>query len=108
MPQYYLVNYNLQDGTETYNFSWDAINHKSCVVITAAEGSEPSENGQVLGTSNSPQRFVGAAPFTVHNVAPYDGGVSFRIEIGWGSTLNTWVCIAVFDDANYSGTAWGS
>ena len=105
MPQYVLVNYGL-NVTQNYNFTWDIINHMSSVVITAAEGQEPSENGQVLGTSNSPERFIGNAQFSVHNIAPYDGGVTFRIEIDWGSPLNTWVCITVFDDSDYYTTVW--
>jgi hypothetical protein len=106
MAHYYHFNYGLHNGTQVYNFSWDIINHLSCVVITASEGREPSENGHVLGTTQSPERFIGDAQFSVHNVAPYDGGVTFRLEIDWGSPLNTWVCIAVFNDADYVGLGY--
>jgi hypothetical protein len=106
MAQSYNVNYGL-NVTGNYNFSWDIINNVSSVVITAAEGREPAENGQVLGTTQSPELFIGDGQFTVHNIAPYDGGVTFRIEIDWGNPLNTWVCITVFDDADYQGVIWG-
>ena len=105
MAQYAHINYGL-NGTGNYNLSWDAINHLSSVVITAAEGREPSENGRVLGASDSPERFIGAAQFSVHNVAPYDGGVTFRLEIDWGSPLNTWVCVTVFDNSDYVTTVF--
>ncbi len=102
MAQYFIFNYGLNE-TRNFNFSWDIIHHQSSVVITASEGREPSENGQVLGTSQSPERFIGGAQFRVHTVAPYAGGVTFRIEIDWSSLLNLWVCITVFDDADYRG-----
>jgi hypothetical protein len=102
MPKYYHFNYGL-NNTGNYNFGWDAINHLSSVVITAAEGRELSENGVILRTTNSPERFIGNAQFSVHNVAPYDGGVGFRLEIDWPGLLNTWVCITVFDDSDYAG-----
>jgi hypothetical protein len=101
MALYCHVNYQVQHGVGDFNFGWDAITHQSSVVITAAEGKEPVENGTVLLTNESPERFIGAAQFTVHNVAPYDGGVTFRLEINDGNPLVTWVCITVFDNADY-------
>jgi hypothetical protein len=32
--------------------------------------------------------FIGAARYTLHNVAPYDGGVSIWVNIEWGSPIN--------------------
>ena len=103
MASYYHFNYGLHNGTQVYNFSWDIINPRSCVVITASQGREPFEDGHIDLSSDSPRRFIGDARYTVHNIAPYDGGVTFCIEIEWGSPLNTWVCIAVFNDSEYAG-----
>jgi hypothetical protein len=100
MAQYYLYNYGLQN-TGNFNFGWDVINHDSSVVIAASEGREIIEDGQPVVTTESPERFIGDAQFTVHNVAPYDGGVAFRIEIDWPSLLDLWVCVTVFDKADF-------
>lgn len=105
MPQYFIQNYGL-NNTGIFNFSWDIINHDSSVIVTASEGKEPAENGQVLGTTESPERFIGDAQFSVHDVAPYDGGVTFRIEIDWPSLLNLWVCITVLDSADFTGVGF--
>jgi hypothetical protein len=102
MPQHFRQNYGL-NTTGAYNFQWDVITHQSWVVITASEGGEPAENGQVLGSSASPIRFIGDARFTVHSVSPHDGGVSFFLEIDWPAPLNTWVDITVFDPGDPSG-----
>src|SRR4030095_11838824 len=103
MAHYYHFNYGFHRFVEDFNFSWDIINHQSSVVITASEGSEISENGHMVGSSQSPQRFLGAAPFKVYNVCPYDGGVTFRIDISWFAPLDLWVCITVFDDDEFVG-----
>jgi hypothetical protein len=102
MPQYWLQNYGL-NTSGTYNFQWDIITHQSSVLVTVSEGLEPSENGQVLGTSQSPERFIGDAAFTVHSIAPHDGGVTFRLEIDWPGPLNVWVCVTVFDSSDFQG-----
>jgi hypothetical protein len=102
MPQHYRWNYGL-NTTGNYNFQWDIINHQSWVVITACEGREPVEDGRVLGTTQSPMRFLGDARFTVHSVSPHDGGVEFFLEIAWPAPLNTWVDITVFDRSDFSG-----
>jgi hypothetical protein len=105
MPQYFMQNYGLNES-QTFNFNWDIINHQSSVVITVSEGAEPAENGQVLGTSQSPMRFIGDALFSVHSVAPHDGGVTFKVEIDSSNLLNLWVCITVFDDSDNQGTGF--
>jgi hypothetical protein len=102
VPQYYFFNYGPNE-TQNFNFSWDIITHQSSVVVTASEGRELPEEGHVVLSTESPERFIGAAQFSVHNVAPYDGGVTFRVEIDWSSLLSLWVCITVFDPGDYAG-----
>jgi hypothetical protein len=103
MAKYYLQNYGLHDGITKYNFGWGIISNLSSVMITASEGSEPFENGHIVGSTQSPKRFVGDALFKVHNVAPYEGGVHFTVEIDWPGPLNLWICITVLDSNDYAG-----
>jgi hypothetical protein len=84
--------------TRPFNFEWGIIRHDSFVVITASEGRERVEDRVILYTSQSPQRHLGAARFTVDNIAPYDGGVRFHVTIDWPSPLILWTDIIVFDE----------
>lgn len=62
-------------GTWDLDINWSVIGVNSMVIITA---SELDANGN---------RFVGAAPFTVSSIAPRNGAVRFKINIGWDSPL---------------------
>jgi hypothetical protein len=75
----------------TCDLAWDQITHSSVVIVTASEGAPPI-------SSAAPERFVGDARFTVNNVAPRDGGVTFRITIEWDDPLNLWTTVTVFDE----------
>src|SRR4030095_1101434 len=88
--------------TNTFNFQWDIIRHDSFVVITASEGREVVEDHMMIYNSQSPNRFVGAARFTVDNIAPNDGGVTFHVTIDWGSLLTLWVDIIVFNEVSFT------
>jgi hypothetical protein len=77
-------------GIQAYNFDWDEIHNDSVVVITASEGKPPI-------TTISPERWVGAAPIYVMNIAPYDGGVVFAVRIDWEEPIGLWTTITVFD-----------
>ncbi|MFC5184613.1 hypothetical protein [Actinomadura harenae] len=44
-----------------------------------------------LNTSGNPM--IGRARMTLHNVAPYQGGVIFRVNIEWDSDLPTRIVI---------------
>ncbi|WP_030062126.1 hypothetical protein [Streptomyces novaecaesareae] len=63
------------NGTFNLQIPWNVIGTDSTVVITA---SEIDANGH---------RFVGSAAFQVSSIAPGDGVVTFKINIGWGSPL---------------------
>ena|SRR5436305_2466065 len=84
--------------TNTFNFQWDIIKHNSFVVITASEGQEFAENHLMIYDDQSPHRFIGNARFTVCNIAPHDGGVTFHVAIDWPSPITLWVDIIVFDE----------
>jgi len=65
------------------NFSWGVINRNSVVLISATEAGQEGV------------AFVGDAVYTVHNVAPYDGGVHFRVHIDWSTPIRFVVMILV-------------
>jgi hypothetical protein len=93
--------------TRTFNFQWDIINQDSFVLITASEGSERVEDCTMIYDSQSPHRFVGAARFTVDNIAPHDGGVTFHVTIDWPSPLILWIDIVVFNELSFSVDGFG-
>lgn len=93
MPKHARYYWGRMYGTLRYDFDWDQIRHDSVVVITASEGHPPIN-------TNAPERFVGAAPFTVMNVAPRDGGVTFAVRIQWHEPIGLWTDITVFDQSD--------
>lgn len=93
MPQHARYYWGKRNGTNRYDFTWDQIFHDSVVVITASEGKQPS--------TNSPERFVGDAGFTVMNIAPRDGGVTFGVRIEWDEPIGLWTDITVFERSDF-------
>jgi hypothetical protein len=85
------------NGKWNFHFDWDRINRNSCVMITASECGPGDTN---TGGQVNNDRFLGEAVYTVHNIAPYHGGVDFRVTIDWPEPLNTYIDITVFDDPN--------
>lgn len=90
MPQHLSLFLSFQNGVTTFDLEWDQIQHDSIVLIAASEGKEP------ISTA-APERFVGSARYTVNNIAPFDGGVSFTITIEWDAPINLWTTVTVFD-----------
>jgi hypothetical protein len=66
------------------------ISSQSVVLVTASQGDHAN-------TGASPARFVGDAPFTVSNIAPFDGGVEFRVIIDWKDPLPLWTDVVIMD-----------
>jgi hypothetical protein len=79
----YRYDYGNYNGWINANFSWNVINRNSTVLIAATEAGQEGV------------AFVGDAVYTVHNIAPYDGGVHFRVHIDWGSPIRFVVNILV-------------
>ncbi|WP_316525978.1 hypothetical protein [Kitasatospora brasiliensis] len=73
------------NGTFNLQLPWNVIGIDSTVVITA---SEIDSNGN---------RFVGAAPFQISSIAPGNGVVTFKINIGWNSPLPMRTDVLVFN-----------
>ena len=76
-------------------FSWDAIDNQSVVLVSASEG---AANVNVASSSREPNRFVGEALITIHNIAPFEGGVRFVVYINWAEPLPIWVDIVLLDE----------
>ncbi|MFF2073878.1 hypothetical protein ACFVXG_03885 [Kitasatospora sp. NPDC058162] len=72
-------------GTFNLQIPWNVIGIDSTVVITA---SEIDSNGN---------RFVGAAAFQVSSIAPGNGIVTFKINIGWSSSIPMRTDVLVFN-----------
>lgn len=90
MPQHVRFFWSRHHGRIKLHLTWSVIRRDSVVVITASEGDLPV-------TTQVAARFVGDANFTVSNVAPHDGGVTFVVNIDWFEPLNLWTYITVFD-----------
>jgi len=75
-------------GRVLLTFNFGGINHQSVVLVTASEGDDGN-------TTNSPQRFVGAANIRVENIAPTDGRVVFVVSVVWVSPLAIWTDIVI-------------
>jgi hypothetical protein len=92
-------------GRCVLNFNWNAIDHDSVVHISA---SEYADNPADLRHS---RRFLGSAPVKVSNVSPHsppfdpNHGVTFVVNVDWGSPLNIVTDIIVLD-AKPVATLW--
>jgi Papain-like cysteine protease AvrRpt2 len=92
MPQTIRKYWRAHKGTVTLNYNWPAIDQDSVVVVTASE------------YNNEHVRFIGAASITVANIAPHgppydpNHGVTFVVNVDWGSPLNIVTDITLLDD----------
>ncbi|WP_324670563.1 hypothetical protein [Hymenobacter sp. GOD-10R] len=72
-------------GTVILNCGHPSIRSSSRVVASISEyNTDPNQN-----------RFIGNAYMLVYNVAPYNGGVMIRLNVGFSSALNVRVDVVV-------------
>ncbi len=62
--------------------NWGSVNPRSRVFVAIAEG---APGGPDAG------KFIGAAKYTLHNVAPRSGGVDIWVNIDWSSNIRIYV-----------------
>ena len=80
----------LGTGSYTYRHDWG---YKNGWWVLTLNDSRITANSRVyvslseVGTFGS--RFVGAARYSVYNIAPRNGAVTIRIFVDWGSPLHT-------------------
>ena len=78
----YRHNWGPRRGQWTLRLNWGAVNPRSRVLVSIAEGAAGGpDNG----------KFIGAARYTLHNVAPRAGGVDIWINIEWSSDILLYV-----------------
>lgn len=69
-------------GQQILRLNWAVVNRRSHVFVSIGEG--------VAGGPDS-GKFVGSARYTLHNVAPREGGVDIWVNIEWGSDIPIYV-----------------
>jgi hypothetical protein len=75
---------------------WPLITRSSIVLVSACE-CRPYDYSVPSFTSRIPDRFIGAAPVVVKNVAPENGRVEIVIEVRSNDPLNVITDIVVLD-----------
>lgn len=69
-PLLYRHDWGLGNGRRKLLLNWEGLSRNNQVYVSIHEGN-----------------FVGDAVYTVHNVAPRDGGVDIRVNVDWGSPI---------------------
>jgi hypothetical protein len=78
----YRHNWGARRGQWTLRLNWAAVTPQSRVLVSIGEG---TAGGPDAG------KFIGAARYTVHNVAPRAGGVDIWVNIEWSSDILLYV-----------------
>jgi hypothetical protein len=77
------------NGQVVLNLNWSLVNRNSLVFVSIGEG------------AGGGGKFIGSARYTVHNVAPRDGGVSVWVNIEWSSPIRLVVDYLVINNRNF-------
>ena len=78
----YRHNWGARHGAWILRLNWGAVSPRSRVLVSIGEG---AAGGPDAG------KFIGAARYTVHNVAPRASGVDIWVNIEWGSDILLYV-----------------
>jgi hypothetical protein len=78
----YRADFGNWHGELNYRLNWGVISPSSLVFVAAGEG---------MAGGPSAGKFIGAARFSVYNVAPAAGYVYARINIEWGYPIRLYV-----------------
>ena len=78
----YRQDWGARRGQWVLRLNWSAINPRSQVFVSIAEGA---------GGGVDSGKFIGSARYTVHNVAPRAGGVDIWVNIEWPSDISLYV-----------------
>lgn len=71
-----------RNGQLKLNLNWGAVTANSRVFVAIAEG---AAGGPTAG------KFIGAARYTLYNVAPTNGAVNIWVNIEWSSPIRLYV-----------------
>lgn len=69
-------------GQQTLRLNWGVVNARTKVFVAIGEGAAGGPDGG---------KFIGSARYTLHNVAPRDGGVDIWVNIEWASNIRIYV-----------------
>ena len=69
-------------GNWILQFNWGAVSPRTAVFVAIGQG---AAGGPIAG------KFIGAAKYTLHNVAPRAGGVDIWVTIDWPSDILIYV-----------------
>lgn len=89
----YRHNWGLRRGQCVLRLNWADVGPKSQVFVSIAEG---AAGGPDAG------KFIGAARYTVHNVAPRAGGVDVWVNIEWSADIPLYVDYLVVNSSDVS------
>ena len=90
----YRHDWGLRRGEWTLQLDWPDVNPRSQVFVSIGEG---APGGPDAG------KFVGAARFNLHNVAPRAGGVDIRVNVEWEADIALYADYLVVNPADVSG-----
>lgn len=74
----YRHNWGAKRGQWTLRLNWGSVNARSRVLVSIGEGTAAGPDAG---------KFIGAARYTVHNVAPRAGGVDIWVNIEWSADI---------------------
>ncbi len=78
----YRRDWGARRGQWLLRLNWSAVTPQSRVLVAIAEGA---------GGGPDSGKFIGAARYTVHNVAPRAGGVDIWVNIEWSADISLYV-----------------
>jgi len=78
----YRHNWGARRGQWVLRLNWSAVNQRSRAFVAIGEGA---------GSGPDDGKFIGAARYTLYNVAPRAGGVDIWVNIEWGSDILLYV-----------------
>ena len=78
----YRHDWGARRGQWLLRLNWSAVTPQSRVLVAIAEGA---------GGGPDSGKFIGAARYTVHNVAPRAGGVDIWVNIEWSADISLYV-----------------
>jgi hypothetical protein len=84
----YRHNWGSLNGQHILPLSWPLITSNSLVFVAIGEGVPPNTTAG---------KKIGAARYTVHNVAPQNGVVSIWVNIEWANPIRLYVDYFVFN-----------
>jgi hypothetical protein len=89
----YRHNWGLRRGQWTLRLNWSDVSAQSHVFVSIAEG---AAGGPDAG------KFIGAARYTLHNVAPRAGGVDIWVNVEWSADIPLYVDYLVVNPGTVS------